>query len=81
MIAGALVLAATAAQAQYQGTGSNPNSHPVQGYTTNSATYVPPHQQTNLTARRPTTTAHAATSIRPLAPSARETRGTEDQTL
>jgi hypothetical protein len=27
--------------------GSNPNSHPVQGYTTNSGTYVPPHQQTN----------------------------------
>jgi hypothetical protein len=48
ILAGALVLAAaTAAQAQYQGTGSNPNSHPVQGYTTNSGTYVPPHQQTN----------------------------------
>lgn len=46
ILAGALVLAATAAQAQY-GTGSNPNSHPVQGYTTNSGTYVPPHQQTN----------------------------------
>jgi hypothetical protein len=31
-----------------QGTGSNPNSHPVQGYTTTGGgTYVPPHQQTN----------------------------------
>ena len=50
MLAGALVLIATAAQAQYTGTygtGSNPNSHSVQGYTTNSGTYVQPHQQTN----------------------------------
>ncbi|SHG53845.1 hypothetical protein [Bradyrhizobium erythrophlei] len=47
MLVGALALIATAAQAQYLGTGSNPNSHPVQGYTTNSGTYVPPHQQTN----------------------------------
>jgi hypothetical protein len=29
------------------GTGSNPNGHPVQGYTAPSGTYVPPHQQTN----------------------------------
>jgi hypothetical protein len=47
IIVGMLVLIATAAQAQYLGTGSNPNSHPVQGYTTQSGTYVPPHQQTN----------------------------------
>jgi hypothetical protein len=47
ILAGALVLATTAAQAQYIGTGSNPNSHPVQGYTTTGGTYVPPHQQTN----------------------------------
>lgn len=47
ILAGALVLAATAAQAQYVGTGPNPNSHPVQGYTTSSGTYVQPHQQTN----------------------------------
>ena len=47
ILAAALVLAATAAQAQYLGTGSNPSSHPVQGYTTNSGTYVQPHQQTN----------------------------------
>jgi len=50
LLAGAMLLAATAAQAQYTGnygTGSNPNSHPVQGYTTNSGTYVQPHQQTN----------------------------------
>lgn len=48
MLAGALALITTAAQAQYTGnfgTGSNPNS--VQGYTTNSGTYVQPHQQTN----------------------------------
>jgi hypothetical protein len=47
ILAAALALAATAAHAQYLGTGSNPNSHPVQGYTTNSGTYVQPHQQTN----------------------------------
>ena len=49
ILAGALTLAATAAQAQYgrTGTGSNPNGHPVQGYTAPSGTYVPPHQQTN----------------------------------
>jgi hypothetical protein len=47
ILAGALALAATAAQAQYIGTGSNPNSHPVQPYTTSGGTYVPPHQQTN----------------------------------
>lgn len=47
ILAGAFALATTAAQAQYLGTGSNPSSHPVQGYTTNSGTYVAPHQQTN----------------------------------
>jgi hypothetical protein len=80
ILAGALVLAAaTAAQAQYQGTGSNPNSHPVQGYTTNSGTYVPPHQQTNPNSTQ--TDNYGARGNVPLAPSARETRGTEDQTL
>lgn len=29
------------------GTGSNPSSHGVGGYTTNQGTYVQPHQQTN----------------------------------
>ena len=43
MLAAGLALAATAAQAQ----GTNPNSHPVQGYTTTGGTYVQPHQQTN----------------------------------
>jgi hypothetical protein len=47
ILAAALAIVATAAQAQYIGTGSNPNSHPVQGYTTSSGTYVPPHEQTN----------------------------------
>ncbi|HMF47496.1 MAG TPA: hypothetical protein VK603_02560 [Candidatus Saccharimonadales bacterium] len=46
-MAAALAIVATSAHAQYIGTGSNPSSHPVQGYTTNSGTYVPPHQQTN----------------------------------
>jgi|HubBroStandDraft_5_1064220.scaffolds.fasta_scaffold02034_4 hypothetical protein len=47
-LAGALLPVATATQAQYlSGTGSNPNSHPVLDYTTQSGTYVPPHQQTN----------------------------------
>lgn len=52
----ALVIASTAgASAQYQqqnngglyGTGSNPNSHYVSPYTTQSGTYVAPHYQTN----------------------------------
>jgi hypothetical protein len=47
LLATALMLAATAAQAQTYGTGSNPSSHGVSGYTTNSGTYVAPHQQTN----------------------------------
>jgi hypothetical protein len=29
------------------GTGSNPSSHQVDGYTRNNGTYVAPHQQTN----------------------------------
>ena len=47
ILAAALTLAATAAQAQYLGTGSNPNSHPVQGHVTSSGTYVPPYIATN----------------------------------
>jgi hypothetical protein len=47
ILAAVLAFAATGASAQYLGTGSNPSSHPVQGYTTSSGTYVPPHQQTN----------------------------------
>jgi len=43
ILVAALAIVATAAQAQ----GTNTNSHPVQGYTTNSGTYVAPHQQTN----------------------------------
>jgi hypothetical protein len=46
-LAAAFVLAATAAQAQLYGTGSNPSSHGVSGYTNNQGTYVAPHQQTN----------------------------------
>jgi hypothetical protein len=37
----------TAAHAQYLGTGSNPNSHSVGGYTTQRGTYVQPHTATN----------------------------------
>jgi hypothetical protein len=47
ILAGSLALIASGAQAQIYGTGSNPNSHPVQGHTNSSGTYVPPHQQTN----------------------------------
>ena len=53
----ALLLATvSAASAQYiqtnpygttYGTGSNPSSHYVQGYTRNNGTYVAPHMQTN----------------------------------
>jgi len=47
ILAAVLAFAATGASAQYYGTGSNPNSHPVQGYTRNNGIYVQPHQQTN----------------------------------
>ncbi len=47
VLATILTFAATAAQAQYYSTGSNTRSHGVQGYTTNSGTYVPPHVATN----------------------------------
>lgn len=47
LIAAALTLAATAAQAQNYGTGSNTRSHAVQGHTTSSGTYVQPYVATN----------------------------------
>ena len=47
ILAATLALTVTAAQAQYIGTGSNPNSHPVQGHVTSSGTYVAPHVATN----------------------------------
>jgi hypothetical protein len=47
IFAAAVTMAATAAQAQYLGTGSNPSSHSVQGHITSSGTYVQPHQATN----------------------------------
>jgi hypothetical protein len=47
ILAAALAIVATAAQAQ----GTNPNSHPVQAYTTlgpaGAGVYVEPHQHTN----------------------------------
>jgi hypothetical protein len=48
-LAGALMLAATAAQAQYTGygTGSNPSTHGVQGHTTSNGTVVQPYVATN----------------------------------
>lgn len=36
-----------AAQAQYFGTGSNPNNHGVSGYTRSNGTYVQPYTATN----------------------------------
>jgi hypothetical protein len=48
ILAAALTLAATAAQAQYLGgAGSNSRSHSVQGHTTSSGTYVQPYIATN----------------------------------
>lgn len=47
ILAAAIVLAATAAQAQYLGTGSNPNTHSSSGYTTSHGTYVAPYVATN----------------------------------
>jgi hypothetical protein len=47
LLAAALTIAATGAQAQYYGSGSNPNSHTSSGYTTNRGTYVQPYVATN----------------------------------
>ncbi|SFI32809.1 hypothetical protein SAMN05216525_107131 [Bradyrhizobium sp. Gha] len=47
IIAAALVVSASAANAQYVGTGSNPNSHGVSGYTRSNGTYVQPYTATN----------------------------------
>jgi hypothetical protein len=43
----ALSFAATAAQAQSYGTGSNPNTHTSSGYITGRGTYVAPYVATN----------------------------------
>ena len=47
LLGAALAIAATAAHAQYYGTGSNPNSHIVSGYTRSNGTYVAPYVATN----------------------------------
>jgi hypothetical protein len=55
LAAAALVASLSAADAQSRngygsgtyGTGSNPSSNSVDGYTTNRGTYVAPHQQTS----------------------------------
>lgn len=47
ILAGSLVLIATGAQAQYFGTGSNPNSHSTSGHTRSNGTYVQPYTATN----------------------------------
>jgi hypothetical protein len=47
ILAAVLAFAATGASAQYYGTGSNPNSRSVQGYTTRNGTYVQPYVATN----------------------------------
>lgn len=47
ILAGVLALAATSAQAQYFGTGSNPQTHTSSGYTRSNGTYVQPHVSTN----------------------------------
>ncbi|KJC35659.1 hypothetical protein UP09_31025 [Bradyrhizobium sp. LTSP885] len=46
-LAATLIMVATAAQAQYLGTGSNPNTHTSSGYTTSRGTYVAPYVATN----------------------------------
>lgn len=42
-----LIWSVGAAQAQYLGTGSNPNSHGVSGYTRSNGTYVQPYTATD----------------------------------
>jgi hypothetical protein len=47
LFAAALMLAATAAQAQSYGTGSNSSTHTTSGYTRSNGTYVAPYVATN----------------------------------
>jgi hypothetical protein len=47
LFAAALMLAATGAQAQNYGTGSNPSTHTTSGYATSRGTYVAPYVATN----------------------------------
>ncbi|WP_078864258.1 hypothetical protein [Streptomyces sp. AcH 505] len=47
LLAAALAAVSSAAHAQYFGTGSNSQNHPVGGYTTQRGTYVQPYQATN----------------------------------
>jgi len=52
LVIGATILMTAAAQAQYRGygsygTGSNSQSHSVDGYTTSRGTYIQPHTSTN----------------------------------
>ncbi|MGV7219642.1 hypothetical protein [Bradyrhizobium sp. UFLA05-112] len=47
ILAGVLTTIATAACAQNYGTGSNPQSHSVSGYTRSNGTYVQPYTATN----------------------------------
>lgn len=47
LFAAALMFAATAAQAQSYGTGSNPSTHTTSGYTRSNGTYVAPYVATN----------------------------------
>jgi hypothetical protein len=46
-IVAALMFVASGAQAQYLGTGTNPNTHRSSGYTTSQGTYVQPYVATN----------------------------------
>jgi len=47
ILMGVLTMTATAAHAQYYGTGSNSQSHSVSGYTRSNGTYVQPYAATN----------------------------------
>lgn len=47
ILAAALTIAATGAQAQYYGTGSSPSHHSTSGYTRSNGTYVQPYVATN----------------------------------
>ncbi len=46
-IVAAFMFVANGAQAQYLGTGTNPNTHRSSGYTTSQGTYVQPYVATN----------------------------------
>lgn len=81
LLAAALAAVSSAAHAQYFGTGSNSQNHPVGGYTTSEAPTFSRTKRPIQTARNTTTIQRAATSIRTPVRLAPELQGTDGSRL